>query len=209
MIQSLPQFILPIQMERSSERLTSLTGLVLVEELARGLGIWERIEELMEGPQSGAGYQPSELVQPLVWMLPGGGRREDLRELREEREVRQELGWKEVPDAGTGGDWLRRHGERGMEAIHSGNREVVQGVLKQQPEEVILDGTPPRSRRRSRKPNGSTRGERIHAVGRVGGRGVRRTAIPCWQGQPRGRDSGVCPGVREGPTAGQADLLPQ
>ena len=86
MIQSLPQFILPIQMERSPERLTSLAGLVLVEELARGLGIWERIEELMEGPQSGAGYQPSEFVQPLVWMLPGGGRRrEDLGELREER----------------------------------------------------------------------------------------------------------------------------
>jgi hypothetical protein len=35
MEQSLPQLILPIKMERSSERLTSWGGLVVLEELAR------------------------------------------------------------------------------------------------------------------------------------------------------------------------------
>ena len=36
---SLPQLILPIKMERSSERLTSLGGLVVLEELARAVGV--------------------------------------------------------------------------------------------------------------------------------------------------------------------------
>ena len=38
MAASLPRLILPIKLERSSERLTSLGGLVVVEELARAVG---------------------------------------------------------------------------------------------------------------------------------------------------------------------------
>src|ERR1700732_869332 len=80
-MKSLPQLILPIKMEKSSERLTSLGGLVVLEELARAMRVWERVDQQLEGPQSGRGYQASEFVQALVWMLHAGGRRlEDLRE---------------------------------------------------------------------------------------------------------------------------------
>ena len=132
MTQSLPQFILPIKMEQSSERLTSLAGLVVLEELARARRLWERVDELIEGPKSGRGYSPSEFVQPLVWMLHGGGRRlEDLRELREEQETLQELGLRAVPDAGTVGDWLRRQGQAGVAAIQAVSQELVQDCLQQ------------------------------------------------------------------------------
>jgi hypothetical protein len=140
MTQSLPQLILPIKMEASKERLTSLGGLVVVEELARALGIWEEIDGVMEGPQSARGYQPSEFVKPLVWMLHAGGRRlEDLRDLRAEQEVLRELGLREVPDAGTVGDWLRKHGQRGVEGIEAVNRRLMGRCLEQEGEEVILD----------------------------------------------------------------------
>jgi hypothetical protein len=80
MEESLPQLILPIKMERSSERLTSLGGLVVLEELAQALGLWEEVDRALEGPKSGRGYRPREIVQALVWMLHAGGRRlEDLR----------------------------------------------------------------------------------------------------------------------------------
>jgi hypothetical protein len=108
--------------------------------LARGLGVWERVEEVLEGPKSGRGYQPREFVQALVWMLHAGGRRlEDLRELRAEGEVLQKLGLRAVPDAGTVGDWLRRQGQAGADAIQAVSGELVQGVLRQEPEEVTLD----------------------------------------------------------------------
>src|SRR5208282_2872536 len=88
MAASLPQLILPIKLERSSERLTSLGGLVVVEELARAVGLWEEVDRRLKGPQSGRGYQPHAFVQALVWMQHAGGRRlEDLRELRGEHEV--------------------------------------------------------------------------------------------------------------------------
>lgn len=140
MTQSLPQLILPIKMEPSRERLTSLGGLVVLEELARALGVWDRVDQLLEGPHSGRGYQPSEFVQALVWMLHGGGRRlEDLRELRAESEVLRELGLREVPDAGTVGDWLRKQGAEGVAGIDRLNRELILGCLEQEAEEVILD----------------------------------------------------------------------
>ena len=137
---SLPQLILPIKLERSEERLTSLGGLVVLEEMAQALKVWQRVDAHLKGPGSGAGYRPSEFVQPLVWMLHAGGRRlEDLRELRAEQEVLKELGLRVVPDAGTVGDWLRRQGAGGVAGLGRVNRELIQGALEEEGEELILD----------------------------------------------------------------------
>jgi hypothetical protein len=53
MQESLPQLILPIKQERSPERLTSLGGLVVLEELVRAAGVWEKVDRVVEGPKSG------------------------------------------------------------------------------------------------------------------------------------------------------------
>jgi Transposase DDE domain group 1 len=140
MEQSLPQMILPIKLERSAERLTSLGGLVVLEEMARGLKVWEKVGSALEGPKSGRGYAPHEFVQSLVWMLHAGGRRlEDLRELRAECEVLERLGLEAVPDAGTVGDWLRRQGLKGAEALQRVSQELLAECLQQEPEELTLD----------------------------------------------------------------------
>jgi hypothetical protein len=137
---SVAQLILPIKIERSPERLTSLSGLVVLEEMARGMGLWEEVDRALEGPKSGRGYQPREFVQALVWMLHAGGRRlEDLRELRAEHEVLKELGLESVPDAGTVGDWLRRQGEAGAEAMKPVHQKVIAPCLAAEGEELLLD----------------------------------------------------------------------
>jgi hypothetical protein len=140
MEESLPQLILPIKLERSRERLTSLGGLLVLEELARALGVWEEVDRVLVGPKSGRGYQPREFVRPLVWMLQAGGRRlEDLRELRAEQEVLGQLGLEAVPDAGTVADWLRRQGERGVEGINRVSQRLARRCLEAEAGEVILD----------------------------------------------------------------------
>jgi hypothetical protein len=137
---SVTQLILPIKIEKSPERLSSLSGLVVLEELARGMGLWEEVDRALEGPQAGRGYQPREFVQPLVWMLHAGGRRlENLRELRAEQEVLKELGLESVPDAGTVGDGLRRQGETGAEAMKQVNQKVIAPCLEAEEEELTLD----------------------------------------------------------------------
>jgi hypothetical protein len=137
---SLPQLILPIKLEKSRERLTSLGGLLVLEELAQALGVWEEVDRWLAGPKSGRGYRPRAFVQALVWMLHGGGRRlEDLRELGAEQEVLKELGLKTVPDAGTVGDWLRRQGKRGVEGIDRVSRRLARQALEAEAGEVTLD----------------------------------------------------------------------
>ena len=141
MNESLPQLILPIKLERSSERLTSLGGLMVLEELAGALKVWEKVDGVLEGPKSGRGYEPHELAQPLVWMLRAGGRRlEALRELRAEGEALERLGLEAAPEAGTVGDWLRRQGLSGAEALQRVSRELAREGLRQEPEELILEG---------------------------------------------------------------------
>jgi hypothetical protein len=137
---SVGQLILAIKIEKSPERLTSLGGLVVLEELARGVGLWEEVDRALEGPRSGRGYEPRQFVRALVWMLHGGGRRlEDLRELRAEHEVLKGLGLESVPDAGTTGDWLRRQGEAGAEALKQANQKLIALNLEHESEEVVLD----------------------------------------------------------------------
>ena len=106
----LQQTLLPIKLEKSEERLTSLAGLIVVEELARAKGLWRRVDELFPKPGSGRGYRASAYVKPLVWMVQAGGRRlEEVRELRAEHEVLQGWDWTSCPRQtpwGTGcGGW--------------------------------------------------------------------------------------------------------
>src|SRR5487761_531240 len=136
----LQQTLLPIKLEQSEERLTSLAGLIVVEELARAKGLWRRVDELFPKPGSGRGYRASAYVKPLVWMLQAGGRRlEEVRELRTEQKVLSRLGLDELPSADALGDWLRRMGSRGVEALGPVNRELVASSLEAMPDELTLD----------------------------------------------------------------------
>ena len=137
----LQQTILPIKLEESKERLTSLAGLVLVEEWGRAKGIWARVDQLFPQPGSGRGYAASEYVRPLVWLLHAGGwRLEDVRELAAEQEVLAQLGLKRLPSADAIGDWLRRQGKGGgVRAVQQTSKEMIRSYLKSLGEEITID----------------------------------------------------------------------
>jgi hypothetical protein len=138
----LQQTLIPIKLELSNERLTSMAGLMLVEEAARSHGIWKRVDELFPGPGSGRGHRASEFVRPLVWMQHAGGRHlEDVRELRSEQEVLKRFGLERLPSADAIGDWLRRMGAGGVgvDALQQLNRELLKSYLTSAGEELTLD----------------------------------------------------------------------
>jgi hypothetical protein len=137
----LQQRVLPIKLELSGERLTSMAGLVMVEELGRAKGLWGRVDQLFGQPGSGRGYQASEYVRTLVWLLHAGGRRlEDVRELAAEGEVLKELGLERLPSSDALGDWLRRQGAgKGVAAVQQLNEELLQRYLSSLGEELTLD----------------------------------------------------------------------
>lgn len=137
----LQQTLLPIKLEASKERLTSLAGLVLVEELGRAKGVWERVDQLFRRPGSGRGYLASEYVRSLVWLLHAGGRRlEDVREMAAEHEVLSRIGLKRLPSADAIGDWLRRQGKGGgVQAVQQIDKEMIRPYLKSLGEEITID----------------------------------------------------------------------
>ena len=83
------QTVLPFKLEITRDTITSHAGLALLGEFCVGLDLLRAMDGCIPEPGSGAGYQASEYVFPLVLMLTGGGRSlEDIREIRSDAGLR-------------------------------------------------------------------------------------------------------------------------
>ena len=83
------QTVLPFKLAATDESLTAHSGLALIGEYLRAMGVRELIDHELPRPGSAAGYEPSAHVLPLILMLAGGGRTlEDLRVLRNDEGLR-------------------------------------------------------------------------------------------------------------------------
>lgn len=136
------QTVLPFKLEITQEQVTSHGGLALFGEFLHAMRVLEQIDNALPKPGSGAGYQPSRFVEPLVLMLHGGGRAlEDLRQIREDRGLRELLGLLEMPSADATGDWRRRMGVRsGLAGLAEVNRlQVRRALTRDDTEEYPLD----------------------------------------------------------------------
>ena len=114
------QTIFSFKIETTKERLTAHGGLALMAEFNHGIGLRELTDRYLPSPGSNRGFAPSVMVDSLVLMLQGGGRRlEDLRELKQEEGLMRLIGRDEIPEPDTVGDWLRRMGDpnRGQEGL--------------------------------------------------------------------------------------------
>jgi hypothetical protein len=125
------QTLLPFKLASTRDCLTPHAGLALLGEFLHGLRLAAVIDDRLPPPGSGAGYQPSAFVLPLILMLHGGGRSlEDLREVRSDTGLRELLQLERIPSSDAVGDWLRRTGSGGgLAGLGSVNREVVARAL--------------------------------------------------------------------------------
>jgi len=126
------QTVLPFKLEVTRDTITSHAGLALLGEFCVGLDFLRVIDRCLPEPGSGAGYQGSEYVFPLVLMLAGGGRSlEDMRQIRSDEGLREVLALNSVPSSDAAGDWLRRMGEgKGLDGLASANRRILKRGLK-------------------------------------------------------------------------------
>ena len=105
------QTVLPFKLGITGDTITPHAGLALFGEFLHGMAFPGRVDGELPPPGSGAGYDPSQVVVPLVLMLHGGGRTlEDLRQVRGDEGLRELLGMDELPSSDATGDWLRRMG---------------------------------------------------------------------------------------------------
>lgn len=126
------QTVLPFKLEKTKDLITPHAGLALLGEFIVGLGLLNALDKALPAPGSGAGYRASEHILPLLLMLNGGGRSlEDLRQIRNDRGLREVLPLKRIPSSDAVGDWLRRSGVNGsLEGLARVNRRVLKRGLK-------------------------------------------------------------------------------
>ncbi len=138
----MPQTVLPFKLEITRDTITAHAGLALLGEFAHALRMPVTLDRFLPGPGSGAGYDPSEFVMPLLMMLNGGGRSlEDLRQIREDAGLRALLGMESIPSTDATGDWLRRTGAgAGLVGLASSNRDLLfRGMKRDGLTEYTLD----------------------------------------------------------------------
>jgi len=63
-----------VQLDFTRDIITPHAGLALLGEFAVGLGLLQSVDTFLPKPGSGAGYNPSEYICPLILMLNGGCR---------------------------------------------------------------------------------------------------------------------------------------
>lgn len=126
------QTVLPFKLEKTKDLITAHAGLALLGEFAVGLGLPDAFDRELPGPGSGAGYLPSEHAMPLILMLNGGGRNlEDLRQIRDDRGLREVLGLRCIPSSDALGNWMRRCGNNdGLAGLAGVNRWILKRALK-------------------------------------------------------------------------------
>lgn len=106
---NIQQKLLDFQLQKTSDVLTSKSGLSIFYEAALALGTVKAIEKNLPQPKSNRGLKPAEYVMPLALMFCGGGRAmEDIREIELDKGLRKICGLRKIPGADAIGKWLRK-----------------------------------------------------------------------------------------------------
>jgi hypothetical protein len=126
------QTILPFKIEMTRDLITPHAGLALLGEFAVGLGFLQSVDKYLPKPGSGAGYNPSEYIFPLILMLNGGGRSlEDTRQIKADEGLREILPLERIPSSDAFGDWLRSMGiNAGLYGLEKVNRRLLKRGMK-------------------------------------------------------------------------------
>ncbi len=105
--------------------ITPHAGLALLGEFAVGLGFLHSTDRYLPTPDSGAGYQPSEYI------LGGGRRLEDIRQIRMDDGLREVLPLERIPSSDAIGAWLRNMGiNGGLSGLEKVNRRLLKRGMK-------------------------------------------------------------------------------
>lgn len=108
-------------------------GLGFVHHVVQQLGLPRHIDEHVRVLQTHRPYHESDHVLNLVYNVMCGGRTLEDIELRRNDEAHlRALGVQAIPDPTTAGDFLRRFGERDIEALQHGINEVRTEVWQRQ-----------------------------------------------------------------------------
>ena len=117
-------------MEITKDKLTSKAGLSIFAEYNRSTGLTELSDKYLAPPKSNRGFKASVFTNSLVLLLTAGGTcLDDIRELKNEKELLSITGIKTIPEPDTAGDWLRRTDIKGLNIINS---SIIKKIIQKE-----------------------------------------------------------------------------
>jgi hypothetical protein len=100
-----------LKLERTDERLTRRTGLILVNRFGDKINLAHKINRAFRTPGSNRGFDASEYVLALSEMIIDGATcLEDIRLFENDEAYKEMAEIRHYPSSDAIGDWLRRHG---------------------------------------------------------------------------------------------------
>lgn len=100
-----------VKLERTDERLTRRTGLILVNRFGDRISLSQKINRAFREPGSNRGFYASEYILTIAEMLIDGATcLEDVRLFENDEAYRELAEVRHYPTSDAIGDWLRRHG---------------------------------------------------------------------------------------------------
>jgi hypothetical protein len=121
-----------LKLERTEERLTRKTGLVLIDRFGKKINLANRIDREFGRPGSNRGKAASEYVLTLSEMLIDGAvHLEDIIDFEGDEAYKQMTGRSHYPTSDALGDWLRRQGETaGEKKLMNVSSELTNALTK-------------------------------------------------------------------------------
>ena len=121
-----------LKLERTEERMTRKTGLVLIDRFGKKINLASRIDREFGRPGSNRGKAASEYVLTLSEMLIDGAvHLEDIIDFEEDEAYKQMTGRKHYPTGDALGDWLRRQGgTSGEKKLMNVSSELTNALTK-------------------------------------------------------------------------------
>ena len=107
------QTLFPFKLEMTKDKITSKAGLSIFAEYNHYIGLTELADKYLTRPKSNRGFNPSVFINSLVLLLTAGGScLDDIRELKNEKELLGITGIKTIPEPDTIGDYLKNRRKR-------------------------------------------------------------------------------------------------
>jgi len=134
---------MPVKLERTDERLTRRTGLILVNRFGDKINLAQKIDRAFRQPGSNRGFEASHYVLTITEMLIDGATcLEDVRLFENDEAYKAMAEVRHYPTSDAIGDWLRRHGGGdGEERLWSVISSLMQTMAGGSGLTLDIDGT--------------------------------------------------------------------
>jgi hypothetical protein len=132
-----------LKLERTDERLTRRTGLILINRFGDKINLASAINRAFREPGSNRGFDASDYVLALSEMIIDGATcLEDIRLFENDEAYKEMVEVRHYPSSDAFGDWLRRHGDTdGQERLWIVISSLIQTMTGGSGLTLDIDGT--------------------------------------------------------------------